>query len=113
MKNVSSREAKKFNNSPACSVFEYTLGDSAIDMARAEIHGRYPEKGWAMNEACKEVAYVLEGSGRVNVDGWEVVLTVGDVVLIEPMEKFYWDGKMKLALSCSPAWRPEQYKMIE
>jgi hypothetical protein len=38
---------------------------------------------------------------------------VGDLVLIEPGEKYFWEGNMDLFIPCSPAWYPEQHKLID
>jgi quercetin dioxygenase-like cupin family protein len=62
-----------------------------------------------MNTESHEMVYVSEGKGRVIVDGIEQTLTVGDIVSISPKKRFYWDGTMKLVMSCQPAFRAEQY----
>lgn len=102
----------KISNSPACTAIEYPLKSPDINCAIVELTGRYPETGVAMNTECKELAYVVNGSGRVIVDNKETALAEGDMVLIDPGEKFYWDGTMTLVVPCAPAWRIEQHKII-
>jgi mannose-6-phosphate isomerase-like protein (cupin superfamily) len=110
MKHVSIAEVQKIQHGSTCAVTEYSFGDPALDFAVAEIQGRYPETGRTYNERSAEAAFVLEGSGQVVIEEKEVVLQKGDAVLIQPGEKFCWQGNLKLLLSCTPAWSPEQYK---
>jgi len=97
---------KKSNE--ACTITEYPLDDKSINVAVAKITGRYPTTGNALNRICKEVAYVHEGSGKVFIKDTDHYLETGDVVLIEPGEKFHWEGNMTVFISCTPAWTKEQ-----
>ncbi len=65
MKIVKAIHANKFKNSETCTAFEYPLGDKDINGAVIKLNGRYPEKGYVMNEVCKELVFVVEGS-----DSW-------------------------------------------
>lgn len=104
-------EREKYVN-PTSVVYEYPLGDKDINGAIAEINGRYPERGYAVNNECKELAYVVSGNGKIVVEGKEILLAQGDVVSIKAGEKYYWSGNMELFLACTPAWYPEQHKNI-
>lgn len=112
MRYLHSSGVREKRNNDQCIVFEYPLAHEKIDIARVEIRGRYPNEGFATNRESTELAYVLEGSGIVIIGNEEIILGAGDVVLIEPSEKFFWQGNMKLLLSCSPAWHPEQYEFL-
>lgn len=47
-------------------------------------------------------------------DGKEYSISAGDVVLIEPGEKFYWEGKdLNLFISCTPAFTIEQHQIVD
>jgi mannose-6-phosphate isomerase-like protein (cupin superfamily) len=113
MKIVRKNETKIFKNSEVCTAIEYSMEDKDINKAVIELIGRYPDKGRAMNEKCKEMAYVIKGSGRVMVDEKEIKLKEGDLVLIDPGEKFFWEGNMILFVPCAPAWSHDQYKQAE
>jgi mannose-6-phosphate isomerase-like protein (cupin superfamily) len=113
MKIVHKNQTKKFKNSDVCTAVEYPLGDKDINGAVIELEGRYPDKGRVVNLKCKELAYVIKGSGKVLVEGKEVVLNEGDMVLIEPGEKYYWEGKMTMFVPCVPAWYPEQHEEVK
>lgn len=87
-----------------------------INCAVVEIKGRYPENGWALNEKCAELVYVLKGKGLVVIKNDTLELgnnaNVGDMFLIEHGEKYYWGGNLTLIVSSSPAWYPEQHKIM-
>ncbi len=112
MKKIGSTEAEKFQHGETCVVSEYRLDDERIDAAIATIDGRYPDEGWVRNHVSAETAYVVSGSGKVVTEDEEAALEPGDVVLIEPGEKFYWEGKMSLFITCAPAWKYGQYEHI-
>jgi mannose-6-phosphate isomerase-like protein (cupin superfamily) len=112
MKIIHNNQIKIFNNSKHCVAKEYPLGDRDINGAVIELKGRYPDKGAVMNLKCKELAYVVKGSGRLVIEGKETLLHEGDLALIEPGEKYYWDGNMTMFMPCTPAWYPEQHKEV-
>lgn len=112
MKIVKNQQTKIFQNSKVCKAIEYPLGDKDINGAVIELNGRYPDKGRVVNLKCKELAYVVKGSGKLIVEGKEVELNEGDLALIEPGEKYFWDGNMTMFMPCTPAWYPEQHKEI-
>jgi len=113
MKTVRKNEAKSFKNNAVCTAIEYPMEDKDINGAVIELSGRYPDKGRAMNEKCKEMAYVIKGSVKLTVEGVEAQLNEGDLVLINPGEKFFWEGKTTLFVPCTPAWSSDQHKQTE
>ena len=113
MKIVHENQTKEFKNSDTCIATEYPLGDKEIDMAYVEVSDRYPVKGRVTNEKCKELAYIIKGSGKIVVEGEEIVLNARDLILLEPGERYYWEGNMRMLVSCTPAWYPQQHKEIE
>lgn len=112
MKKIASTEAEKFQHGETCIMSEYRLEDERIDAATAKITGRYPDEGWVLNRVSAETAYVLAGSGKLVTEAGEELIEAGDVVLIEPGEKFYWNGEMTLFITCAPAWKYGQYEHI-
>ena len=113
MKVIHKNQTKKFKNSDVCTAIEYPLEDKDINGAIIELRGRYPEKGRVTNLKCKELAYIINGSGRIVVEDKEVELNEGDLILIEPGERYFWEGNLVMFMSCVPAWYPEQHKEIE
>jgi len=110
MKIIHKNQSEKRKNSENCVAIEYPLGDKDINGTVIELTGREPDKGRMVNLKCKELAYVINGFGRVVIEGKEVSLKAGDLILIEPGEKFFWEGNLTMFMPCTPAWNPEQYK---
>lgn len=113
MKVIERNQTKEFRNSEVCTAIEYPLGDKDINGAVIKLNGRYPDNGKVVNQECKELAYVIKGSGKVVVEGKEVGLQQGDLVLIEPGERYYWEGNMEMFVPCTPAWYIEQHKEVQ
>lgn len=113
MKVVYKKQSKEFKNSKVCTAIEYPLGDKDINGAVIELKGRYPDKGRVVNLKCKELAYVMQGAGKVVVEGKGVKLKKGDMVLIEPGERYFWEGNLVMFVPCTPAWYPKQHKEVK
>ena len=113
MKVILKSQTNSFSNSDTCSGFEFPFGDKDINVAVITVDGRYPAKGHLVNDVCKEIAYVIKGTGLVGVDGDTHPLSPGDAVLINPGERFFWEGKkLKMFMPCYPAFYPEQHKEV-
>ena len=114
MKVIKSSAALIKNNSDKCEVVEYSFEDKDIDLGVATITDRYPEKGYCVNLVSKELVYVLEGEGKLYLEDSTIDFNVGDSILIDKNEKYYWESKFcKVALICSPAFSVEQYKIVD
>jgi len=53
------------------------------------------------------VYQVLEGEGTFYLDGQPTSVEATDVMVVPPMTKIYYMGKMKLMLVTTPAWKEE------
>lgn len=113
MKIIHKNQTNVFKNSDRCIAIEYPLGDKDINGAVIELDGRYPDKGRVVNLECKELAYILEGSGKLIIEDEEIEFEKDDLILLEPGEKYFWEGKCKMFVPCIPAWWPEQHKEVE
>lgn len=114
MKYKSLAQAKSFTNS-ACSGLEYHIDadDTELGVSYIELRGRYPEQGRITNELCKEVCYIKSGTGQVVVEGEPVELIAGDMIMLEPNDRYYWQGALDMVVACTPAWTPEQHKHVD
>jgi len=112
MKICRQEESENISNSDTCIVNEYPMDDKDINCAVIVIKGRYPNAGYVSNQICKEMVYIQEGSGNIVFEKESVQLKAGDILLLEPGEKYYWDGGMKMIVSCNPAWFPEQHVLF-
>jgi len=113
MKFVKKSQAIVIKNSDACMAVEYPMDEKALNGSVVVVKGRYPETGRIINEKCKEMAYVITGDGRVVVEGKEIILGEEDLIMLEPGERYHWEGNMKMFIFCSPAWYPGQYKAVD
>lgn len=113
MEIVHREQTKEFKNSDVCIATEYPVSDKDINVALVVITGRYPERGRVMNEVCKEMAYIMEGRGKIVVEGETVELKEHDLILLQPGERFYWEGSLKMLVPCTPAWFASQHKEVE
>ncbi len=112
MKIIRANEAIKYEKNNQCTVFEYPLDDPDINCAVGKINGRYPKKGYCMNEKCKELIYVIKGSGRLNKSDMTIDFKENDVIFIDSGEKYFWDANCTVIMPCTPSWYPEQYKIV-
>jgi mannose-6-phosphate isomerase-like protein (cupin superfamily) len=112
MKVVHKNQAIKFINSDVCSGRQYNIGDKDIDGAIININGRYPNKNFMVNLRCKELAYIIKGTGKVAIENQEFILQEGDLAFINKGEKYYWEGNMTMFMPCTPAWYTEQHKAV-
>lgn len=114
MKIIRKSEAESFTNGPTCTGFSFPFDSTDIDIAVVTVNGRYPEEGYVLNEVCKEIAYVLAGSGKLVMGtGISQTVQVGDATMIQPGEKYYWEGdNLQMVMPCSPAFDPSQHKKV-
>jgi mannose-6-phosphate isomerase-like protein (cupin superfamily) len=112
MKVIKKHQTNRFENSKSCTAIEYPLGDKDINGSVVELDGRYPEKGMVTNSKCKELVYIIKGTGKLVVEESESKLEQGDLALIEPGEKYFFEGNLTMFMPCIPAWYPEQHKEI-
>ena len=115
MKIVKSSDAQIIKNRDTSKLLEYSicLNDKDIDFCINTISGRYPQKGYCTNEKCKEICYILEGTGTLNKKDESINFEKGDVILIEKEEIYYWNGNCKIIMICTPAWNKEQCKLLD
>lgn len=113
MKIIYANQAREFKNSNLCIAKEYPLKDNDINISVVKVVGRYPEKGRVTNLKCKELLYIAKGSGSVFIEGEKIDFKEGDLILIEPKEKYYWDCQATMVVPCAPAWYPEQHQEID
>lgn len=114
MQIIKNENAIKGANSDKCKTLEYSFGDKDIDLGVAVITGRYPESGYCKNLVSKELIYVLEGSGTLCLENESIKFSVGDSILIDNDEKYYWDtAYCKVSMTCTPAWSEEQHILTD
>lgn len=111
---ITKEQAKKVQNSPECTVWEYHIESDMMSFATALIDGRYPEKGRVVNEGCEEIYFVISGEGIVHSEKGDFQLKRGDIYSFEKSEKYWVEGdNFKIALFNAPKWTLNQHKNID
>lgn len=114
MEMIKSAEAVPGKNSDDCKTLEYSFKDKEMDLGIATITNRFPEEGYCINLICKELIYVLEGNGKLVFEDKTVSFAKGDAILIDKNEKYYYDTEYcVISMSCTPAWSPDQHKLVK
>lgn len=115
MKKWSDEEGTEFKNSDLCYGKEFNPGSGTIDIAKISIRGEFPDNGrFGYLEEAHEMAVVIRGAGFIETkNGHRQDLKEGDVVYIEPMERFRWGGDMDLIVPCGPSFDPQKHKIEE
>lgn len=107
-------DGEEFRNSDVCWGREYNPGSGTIDVAKISIRGKFPETGWGYLEEAHEMAVVLSGEGYIETKaGDHREIKQGDVVYIEPKERFRWGGNLDLIVPCGPAFDPKKHHLEE
>ncbi|KKU87745.1 hypothetical protein A3A64_02210 [Candidatus Gottesmanbacteria bacterium RIFCSPLOWO2_01_FULL_48_11] len=111
MQVVKNKETNKVSPSATTTIWEYLADSQDISGAVAQVNGRYPEKGFAVNEISKELAFVVSGNGKIVSSSGETSLDLGDVILIQPNEPFAWEGNFTIFMATAPTFDPKQHKI--
>lgn len=77
MKIIKYQDAMRDANSDKCKTLEYSFNDKNLDLGIATITGRYPERGYCVNELSQELIYVVEGSGNLCFENGKVAFSGG------------------------------------
>ncbi len=115
MKIVKKENSEKIINSDTSFIFEYSklLKDKDLDFCINTIKGRYPEMGYCSNLKCKELAYILKGTGKINKKDNSIEFKQGDLILIDKKEVYFWEGDCQIIMVCNPAWYKEQCRILD
>src|SRR5687768_4211182 len=113
MEIVIKKQSIQHKNSDTCIAHEYPSNEKDINGAVVEVKGRYPLTGRVVNKKCKELIYILRGSGTIVVDGKKISFKVGDILIISPGEKYYWDAHSTMFVASTPAWYLAQHQSVE
>lgn len=106
-------QAKEIRVGDTMVAYEYPVLNESLHGAVVKLNGRYPLKGRVVNEKCTEAGFVIEGSGKLVIEGEPVDFKEGDQLLIEPGQRYYWEAKATMFMPCAPAWYPEQHKEVD
>jgi mannose-6-phosphate isomerase-like protein (cupin superfamily) len=112
MKYIKKENTLEFKNGDLTTI-EYPFNDKDINCAIVTLKGRHPKEDWILNQECKELVYIIKGSTTLTTETETVNLNEGDMVILEPNEKYFWQGDCVLLTPTTPAWTPEQTKIVK
>lgn len=90
---------------------EYPTQNKNISGGYVEINGRHPKEGWICNKDCTELVFISRGSATLTTEEGSFVLNELDQVIINPNERYYWNGDCVAFVPATPPWTPEQTKI--
>lgn len=92
----------------------YPVGNEKIGFVTVECaEGHFQE---FYDKKSTFIYYVLDGTGTFFLDGKETPVEPGDLLVIPPMTKIYYVGKLTMTLTTVPAWKEEnevEVRLIE
>lgn len=109
--NVKNSIVRKVNDD--CTITEYPINSNKINIASVEIHGRYPQTGYAVNREVDELVFITNGNGSITQKNKTLSFTAGDTILIEPNEVYFWSGNFTATIACTPAFTAHQHEYID
>jgi len=110
---VKKSEAKKFENSKDCTVWEYDFPSNGFSHATAIINGRYPDHGRVANLECEETYFVISGYGIIHSEKGDFEIREGDLYFFEKGEVYWVEGNnLFLVVVNAPKWTPKQHASI-
>ena len=110
MQIVKYKQIRKVTPTLTTTIWEYDTTDPSISGAVAQINGRYPESGFAVN-GFKELVFVISGNGFIVTPKERKEIDLGDEILIDQNEKYSWEGNMTLFMATTPKFDPKQHKV--
>lgn len=95
-------------------VYSYPSNNHAISIALIKVNGRHPanEGEYFVETKCHVLFYFLKGKGRVVIKDKVFTVKSRDTVVVQSGDKYYLEGKFEYLASTSPAYHPEQNKIV-
>lgn len=114
MEYIKKSEAE-FYSGDGYSGMDYPCQDKDINFAVININGRSPKSGYQVNTGCKELLYIISGSGTLYKKDIEDVIKFNqsDVIIIDKNECYAFSGNFEAGVPCTPAWTSEQHEYVD
>ena len=95
-------------------VYSYPSNNKNISVALIKVNGRHPENigEYFIEMKCHVLFYFIKGFGKVVIKDQVYKITPHDTVIIKSGDKYYLEGKFEYLASTSPAYLPEQNKIV-
>ena len=112
MEVIKKAQSQVFKNG-AITAYEYASKNKKINIGLVKINGRHPQQDFIINQKVTELVYVIDGSVELATESKRYTLSSGDVVIISPKEKYFFEGNCTVLTPCTPPWTPKQTKIVK
>ena len=111
---VSKSDSHYIEYSKSTTVYSYPSGIKSLSVARIRVDGRHPQEADTqfVEQECDVIFYILSGTGEVVVEGRSYHVSKDDTITIPKGSKYYITGSLDYIASTSPAYSPEQNKIV-
>ena len=110
---IKAKDARKEENNPSCTVWEYDFPNKNLSLAIAHINGRYPTTGKAIDHECEDMYYVISGEWVIHDETGDYEVKPWDCFLFNKGERYRVEGNnLKVVLPSAPAWFLSQHEII-
>jgi len=86
--------------------------DEDFTVAQVTMDGKYPQKGYSINDISKETLFMLDGCFEVGIEKEKFILKKGDMLIIFPNKKYCIKGKGTAIDIITPAWEKNKNKIV-
>ncbi|KKS90559.1 MAG: hypothetical protein UW69_C0008G0027 [Microgenomates group bacterium GW2011_GWA2_44_7] len=96
------------------TIYSYPASSKAISAAYIEVKGRHPsgEKEQFIEHDLHVLFYITKGSGTITIENMPYELQEGDVLTIQPGQKYFIEGNISYVVVTSPAYYSEQNEIV-
>lgn len=115
LRNTDATTHEFYNGTVVVNEFNFT-GSSVINDAYITLTGRYPDSGYAVNDVSTALISIESGEGEITIKNLTPTpLNSGDRVIIKPGEPYFFSplGHLALRYIATPAWTPDQARIVD
>ena len=97
------------------TVYSYPSGNKTISVALIKVNWRHPdgEGEYFIETQCNVLFYLLKGKGKVIIENQIFELEPEDTISIDSGKKYYIEGNLEYLAATSPAYFPEQNRIVK
>jgi len=111
---VAKSRAQKIKFSKSTTIFSYPSGSKSLSVARIKVNARHPQEDSTqfIEHECDVIFYVIQGSGKVVIEGRSYDLAAEDTITILKGKRYFVEGNLDYIASTSPAYSPNQNEIV-
>lgn len=112
-KNIFTKKDAKGYDVPGGRCFLYPDSPTGrLSAALVEQTGRYPEKGYRINDICTESFFVVNGEFLITLNKKTTMVRPLDVIFVPPHTPYSIEGHGTVFVFIEPKWDPNQNKPV-